>query len=257
MKTRLLVIAGIGANLLFTPAVSGAQETAPVMNAPATEPVVPATPSANVAPAPAAAPAPEAKPTEPEFETLAGSGDIESGGYGGPGIKFGRIAGNNAVFVGGRGGWIINHHFVIGAAGYGMATKPLAPRDARTSYAVSNGIEERLGVGYGGLMMEYFIMPKKMIHATVGVLVGGGGISVNQHLRSRNVDNDRRDMMDGPSDSFFIAEPEIHCELNIVHFLRVDLGASYRVVTGVNGIGLENKDLRGPGGSLLLRFGKF
>jgi hypothetical protein len=43
------------------------------------------------------------------------NGEIESGGFGGPVLKVTSINGENAVLVGGRGGWIINHSFVLAA----------------------------------------------------------------------------------------------------------------------------------------------
>ena len=49
-------------------------------------------------------------------QTLMGS-DIRHGGFGGPVVKFTEIDGQFGVLVGGRGGWIINDSFVIGAGG--------------------------------------------------------------------------------------------------------------------------------------------
>ena len=48
------------------------------------------------------------------------SGNIESGGYGGPLIQIGQINGGTGIFVGGQGGWIVNHRFVFGGKGYGL-----------------------------------------------------------------------------------------------------------------------------------------
>ena len=53
-------------------------------------------------------------------ETLL-SGNIESGGFGGFVVRFSEIGGAFAVLAGGRGGWIINHTFVLGGGGYGLA----------------------------------------------------------------------------------------------------------------------------------------
>jgi hypothetical protein len=47
------------------------------------------------------------------------SGNVEHGGFGGPVVKFTQIKDEFGVLVGGRGGWIINHSFVLGAGGYG------------------------------------------------------------------------------------------------------------------------------------------
>ena len=53
-------------------------------------------------------------------ETLLGSSEVTHGGFGGPVIKYTQIKGEPAVLVGGRGGWIINHTFIIGGGGYGL-----------------------------------------------------------------------------------------------------------------------------------------
>ncbi|MBN1426023.1 hypothetical protein JXA88_15850, partial [Candidatus Fermentibacteria bacterium] len=55
-------------------------------------------------------------------ETLL-KGPIENGGFGGLVVKFSQLADQTAVFVGGRGGWILNHTFVIGGGGYGLANE--------------------------------------------------------------------------------------------------------------------------------------
>ncbi|KPK81198.1 MAG: hypothetical protein AMS25_07250 [Gemmatimonas sp. SM23_52] len=75
--------------------------------------------------------------------TLLGRG-FHSGGFGGPVVKFSEVDGDFAVFVGARGGWIINHMFVLGAGGYGLVNEidigfP-GPRD--------------IEFGYGGVELE-------------------------------------------------------------------------------------------------------
>jgi hypothetical protein len=56
-------------------------------------------------------------------QTLVGNGEISNGGFGGPVIKYTQIKNEPAILVGGRGGWIINHTFVIGGGGYGLANQ--------------------------------------------------------------------------------------------------------------------------------------
>ena len=96
------------------------------------------------------------------------SGDIESGGFGAPVIKVTNINGENAVIAGGRGGWIINHSFVLGGGGYGLVTDVNAKvKDLNHQY---------VEMGYGGLEIEYIASSNDMIHLSMGLLVGGGGI---------------------------------------------------------------------------------
>jgi len=58
-------------------------------------------------------------PVMAQDETLI-SGEIESGWYVAPLFKVGQINGDTGFFIGGQGGWIINHRFVIGGMGYGL-----------------------------------------------------------------------------------------------------------------------------------------
>jgi hypothetical protein len=57
------------------------------------------------------------------FSALAQESILISGGFGGPVIKVININGENAVRVGGRGGWIINHSFVLAGGGIGYKQK--------------------------------------------------------------------------------------------------------------------------------------
>jgi hypothetical protein len=178
-------------------------------------------------------------------ETLI-SGKIESGGYGGLEVKFGEINGEWEVLVGGRGGWIINHQFVLGGAGYGLATHGDVSRGP-----IYPGLFDRFEMGYGGVLLAYIANSNKLIHLNIEALIGGGGIS------QYNVDDvyPYYDQLD--TDAFFIFEPGVNFELNISKRLRFATGASYRITGGVEYLDLENGDISGPSINLMLKFGKF
>lgn len=234
---------------MLAAAPAAAQVTAPTdqpIEAPAAIVVEPsATPSA---------PAPQA--VKEEQETLFGDGDIDHGGYGGPELKIGRVASGDAVFFGGKGGWIIDHKLVIGAGGWGMTNQRAAPDRLQPR----TGLRRMVNVGYGGGIVEYFIRPEKVVHGTVALLIGGGGINLRDrdaHCRGGDDCMDADNMDDVATDSFFILEPEAGVELNIVKFMRLNAGISYRYVTGVGDIGFENDDLRSFNGTMTVRFGAF
>lgn len=215
-------------------------------------------PAATPAPAPAstAAPAPAAAAAQDDGpETLFGGRQVDHGGYGGPEIKFGRVAGRDAVFFGGKGGWIIDHLVVLGGGGFGLTNNPSVPDRLQTV----TGIDRRITMGYGGGMIEYFVMPDKLVHGTLGVLVGGGAVNITERSATCRHDDTRMDCQgdEVANDSFFIMEPEAGLEVNVVRFLRLNAGVSYRYVTGVGGIGFENDDLRGFNGTFTVKFGAF
>jgi len=178
-------------------------------------------------------------------ETLIGNGEVSHGGFGGPVIKFTQVKGEPGVLVGGRGGWIINHSFVIGGGGYGLVNKIEANNDFL-------GLRPYLNFGYGGVELEYIIQSDKLLHFTVCTLIGGGAVSYREHLW-----DDSWDEWNSPNDAFFVLEPSAGVELNIISFFRVNAGVSYRFISGAEFDDLKNKDLAGVSAFLTLKFGKF
>jgi hypothetical protein len=174
-------------------------------------------------------------------ETLI-SGNIESGGFGGPVLKIGSINGETGLLVGGRGGWIINHSFILGGGGYGLVN------DIKAKTLGPNG-ERFLNFGYGGVELEYVSESSKLVHFSVMTLIGAGGIS----WRDTNV----RFGATPETATFFIAEPEVNVTLNVTEYFRMSAGVSYRFISGAESLASSNADLSGPTGVLTFRFGKF
>jgi hypothetical protein len=180
-------------------------------------------------------------------ETLVKS-DTESGGFGAPVLKYTSIYGQNTLMIGGRGGWIINHSFVIGGGGYGTVTEVDAPE----------GILPELGsldlkFEYGGLELEYILNPKSLAHIGFYILIGGGSIKFSNDTGSYH----EGDHTVGPDDFVFVMEPSINGELNITDWFHITAGVSYRFVTGVEQTSLVDSDFSGVSGVLTFKFGSF
>jgi hypothetical protein len=177
-------------------------------------------------------------------KTLVGTGEISSGGFGAPVIKYTQIYGEPALLVGGRGGWIIDHTFVLGGGGYGLVN------EIGTDFNVY-GHPAYIHFGYGGLELEYIIQSDEIVHFSIYSLIGAGGV---------NLSNDFDEDWDGDeygSDSFFILEPAVNVEINVVSFFRINAGVSHRFISGVNYYQISNSDFDGFSGVLALKFGKF
>ena len=174
-------------------------------------------------------------------ETLV-SGNIESGGFGGPVLKVGSFNGQTGLVVGGRGGWIINHSFIIGGGGYGLVN------NVRANTFGPNG-ERYLDFGYGGLELEYVPDSPKLIHYSIMTLIGAGGVSWR--------DNEVHTGFNIESNTFFIVEPGINVTLNVTDFFRISGGVSYRIVSGTNSSAASDSDVSGPLGVITFHFGKF
>ncbi len=182
-----------------------------------------------------------AETREDEPETLIGSKKGRNGYFFAPVTKYAEIDGENGVLMGGKLCWVMNGSFALGVAGYGWV-------DDYYLDDLWDGWSDRLNLGYGGLYMEAILGSRRVAHATVGLLLGAGGINGNAH-------GDCYGWWD--SEAFFICEPEIGVEINVARFCRFGAGISYRFVTGVDGSGLKNSDISGWAGSITLKFGRF
>jgi hypothetical protein len=177
-------------------------------------------------------------------QTLVGNGDIEHGGFGGLVFKYTQIKNEPAVLVGGRGGWIINHTFVIGGGGYGLVNQ------IKTDYLINN-IQPFISFGYGGLELEYIIQSDQLVHFTIYTLIGAGGITYKEDLW------EDWDNWNYGNDEFFVFEPAINIEINVINFFRINAGVNYRFISGLCYENLQNSDLAGFAGALTLKFGSF
>ena len=171
-----------------------------------------------------------ASPAPAPERTLISQG-FESGGFGAAVVKFSQVDGEFALFVGGRGGWIINHTFVVGGGGYGL-TNDIDTND--------DGVRD-LELGYGGLELEYVNSSDELIHFTAYLLIGGGGLSgtaVNE-------------------EAVFVLEPALNGELNVTDYFRFHAGAGFRWVSGVDSPGVDGSDLSAFYAQVTLKFGTF
>ena len=172
-------------------------------------------------------------------ETLVGK-HFHSSGFGGPVMKMSEVNNEFAVFVGGRGGWLIDQTFVLGGGGYGLVT------DVETGLVDDRDEPVDLSLGYGGVQLEYLHDSWELVHFSLAMLIGGGGATL---------DDRRGDSLE--DDGFFVLEPEVNMNLNVTEFFRIGVGAGYRWVNGVDLTGLDDSDLSAVAGTLTFRFGGF
>lgn len=169
-------------------------------------------------------------------------GDVRHGGFGAPVVKFTEVDNHFGVLAGGRGGWIINGSFIVGGGGYGLANV-----DNFRYVTNASGDRGRLAMGYGGLELTYVHRPDDLVHLSLGVLIGAGGLVWNPQGQSGGQEDD----------AFFVTEPELDVVLNVTSFFRAGLGLSYRFVRDVELFDLRNADVSGLAGVVTLKFGSF
>ncbi len=149
---------------------------------------------------------------------------VDHGGYLAFTFGYTQIDNQDAVNLGGRIGWLINHRFTLGLAGYGYynnlhKTKNSAPHE----YAISGG--------YGGLFIEPIVKPFAPVHVSFPVIFGvGGAAATKKDIWEDNYDNN----YNYDSDVYLVFEPGVDVEFNILKYFRLAVGASYRLTNGVN-----------------------
>lgn len=205
-----------------------------------------------------------AQENDNEVKTIFGRNKNHSnGGYGALMVGYSEIMDRDALLIGARGAWVIDHNFAIGMGGYGFMTDPQLDPVKNEEYEISGG--------YGGLILEPIIGSKKPVHLSFPLLIGAGGVAYNKHWQDydRDYDYENPDNYED-SDAFFVLEPGVEIEFNMLKFFRVALSASYRYTSDINlsykettfgaptpnVIGTQDM-LRGFNYGLVLKFGKF
>lgn len=169
------------------------------------------------------------------------------GGFGGPVVKVSRVAGQDAVFSGGRGGVIINRRLVLGGGGYSLSSE-----NVRTGFSFGNSEEAALGLDYGGFEVEFISRPSKLVHLTLYTLVGGGQASYER------VDDTGASVATQRLESdVFVIEPALNVEINMTRWFRTALGFGYRFVNGSDLPLATDGALGGGVGTLTFKFGAF
>ncbi len=171
-----------------------------------------------------------------------------TGGFIGPELKVGNVYDDNALFVGGRMGVILNRKISFGLGGYGLVS--------RSSFDVNEITQEpkiRIGMGYGGLVTEYILFSNKTVHFTIPVLVGAGGIT----LYEDDGDFWDDDWYSVDNSAAFVVEPGVNVELNLTKYFRLHAGASYRYFYGTDLLYVKDEDLSDLTFNFGVKFGFF
>jgi len=156
-----------------------------------------------------------AQPQEPT-ETLL-KGKTQLGFAVSPEMKFSKMNGEFAVLAGMSFGLVVKPNFLIGVAGYGKVTD----------------IFTQGYMGYGGFILEYSKDPHRLVHYSIGGLVGAGYAQAYPF-------------------AFFVAEPQARVSLNLTRWFRLGFGGGSRFVAGAE---CASPWFRGPTANIMLMFG--
>ncbi|MDP4827087.1 MAG: hypothetical protein NWR73_05345 [Flavobacteriales bacterium] len=192
-----------------------------------------------------------AQNSQEPIQTLLGDSPSLGGfiGFGGKMTTFNKQGG---LMLGGELNMVLGRGMNLGFHGYGLVT------ETTSSNFDEFGKSLYYNIGYGGLTLEPVFFSEKAVHFTVPILLGGGGIGESRYPL---VDGDNSDYEDFPgfyrTDFFFYAEPGLNVELNLVNYVRIYAGASYRFVYDVDLPNLNDANMSGLGVNMGLRVGIF
>lgn len=189
---------------------------------------------------------------------LGGDKPMHHGGWGAPSAHFTRINGKEALLVGARGGWLIDHRVTIGFAGHGLVT-PIGNRAYDEHLIASGEVLRRrsnLHMGYGGLLIEPIIAYRSPVHVSLPLIVGVGGVGYSYNSRFPE-SIDQLEYREDDVQAFFVVEPGIELEFNVISIVRLGLGASYRYTTDLDLPATAKDALHGSNVGLTVKVGCF
>lgn len=120
---------------------------------------------------------------------------------------------------------IFNNRFSIGATFQRSTDRSFSP-------AVVSPLE--MNSRLGGIKFEYALFPSHVVHLTVSTLIGGASLTAdsivadvydNRFRHDRDFDN----RVEVARNRFFVVEPGLNLEVNLIKNARFFAGASYRL----------------------------
>ena len=154
-----------------------------------------------------------------EPKTIFNLSEIKHGGYGALTLKYGTIDNSNTTFIGGRGGWIINHKIAFGFGGYGLFSE---------SKTIIADIKYNYTGAYGGFIIEPIFFSNKIVHFSAPIMLGGGWVGRIQKINN-NYELMYQDLI------FMVVEPGLELDFNITNNFRIALGAYYTIANDIDG----------------------
>lgn len=196
----------------------------------------------------------KAKPQNEEIKTIFGDQDISHGGFAAFTFDYTKsILDKNALLLGARGGWIMNHWFSMGLGGSGLVSSVV--KDVGWNGTDPKSL--RYFMGYGGLYLEVAVAPRFPVHITFPVLLGVGGCAFYDDISAWDPESEDWEYRQEDSDAFIILEPGAILEINVLKNLRLGFGATYRYVEDFDLVFTQAEDLNGLNYNFTMKFGKF
>jgi hypothetical protein len=147
--------------------------------------------------------------------------------FGGTGVLFTKVYNQLGVMTGGRGSATFNNRYTFGGGGWG--TPKGIEIDTKTDTL------EFFKFGYGGLEFGYIFFEGKRLRFGTNLLTACGVGFMETYPKSK-----------GEFSIFPVFEPSVYSQISLGKLLRLDVGVTYRFVTGSKFSFINNWQLSGP-----------
>jgi hypothetical protein len=161
-------------------------------------------------------------------------------GFIGPITNTTTLDGDVAYMTGVNAGGIFNDHFIFGFYKVDLENTVYS---SNSSYNGSS-----MDFDHKGLWLGYIFMPQSMIHFNVNVQAGKGNLEIYDTIFDTWIEDD----------FIFVLTPSLEAEFNVAKFLRVGIGANYRLMFDVDRFdNYSDKDFSELGAFVSFKFGWF
>jgi len=163
--------------------------------------------------------------------------------FGAPVIRYTSLRDQGALMAGGRGGWYVTPALAIGFGLHGTVTEVDAPPEIMPALPYTLDVAvETFAVDF-----EYVPRPAARTRATVGASLGG---AAGHYMKNGT------SVQEGETDFMLLFEPAVGVERALARTVWLYLSASYRLLRGVEMLGLTTADLAGPSAAIAVKFGR-
>ncbi|MFN8256508.1 MAG: hypothetical protein U0W24_12505 [Bacteroidales bacterium] len=148
--------------------------------------------------------------------------------FGGNGLLWTKVNDQSTIMTGGRGSATFNNRYTIGGGGWGM------PKGIEIESS-EPGTYDFVKMGYGGLEFGYILLPGEKLNIGTNILIAGGAV-----FKESVPESDEKGFK-----MFPVLEPALYGQISLGNMFRLEVGASYRYITGTNLSYISDKDMSG------------
>lgn len=151
---------------------------------------------------------------QPDRQSAVSLDASDYGGFVSADMRFGDMADDFAVFMGGTLALLLKHRVYLGVRGAGLVTEE-TPRGS--TQAVN---DPTIHMGYGGVVVGYVIPLPSLVQFTAETLIAAGGVDLDDDA---DIEGDEEDW-----EAVFVFEPVLGAELKLAPIVRLGFGVGYR-----------------------------